>query len=37
MTGYDQKQVQRLMKSLSDQGVKVTGRGAGAKYILGME
>lgn len=37
MTGYDKKQVQRLMKSLYDEGVRVTGIGAGAKYILDKE
>lgn len=37
MTGLDQKQVQRLMKSLYDEGVRVVGRGPGANYVLDKE
>lgn len=34
MTGMTNKQVQRIIKELEPDGVKVTGRGAGTKYIL---
>ncbi|SMB80518.1 Winged helix-turn-helix DNA-binding [Desulfonispora thiosulfatigenes DSM 11270] len=33
ITGMDSKQVQRLMKELKLDGVDLTGRGRGAKYI----
>ena len=34
MTGMTSKQVQRLIKELETDGVKITGHGAGTKYIL---
>lgn len=34
MTGLNSKQVQRLIKELADDGVKVMGHGAGVRYIL---
>ena len=34
MTGMTSKQVQRLIKELGTDGVKIIGRGAGTKYIL---
>jgi len=33
LTGMDRKQVQRLVKELEPDGVKVAGREAGTKYI----
>ncbi|WP_078060181.1 MULTISPECIES: hypothetical protein [Gracilibacillus] len=32
LTGMNRKQVQRLIKELEHDGVKVVGRGAGTKY-----
>lgn len=34
MTGMTDKQVQRIIKELEPDGVKITGRGARTKYIL---